>query len=195
MKGIQSIDLSNPQKLKRMGLVLLLLGTLAIVGWVSVDKLLTVQTSQSQIQDTIGLERQVSQLRSHYLQANPDSLDTDLQQAEKFLIQNFTHLAQWAQGLQEEGKQWNLLMQYRIVKTDRTASPIQGVSLVPLEIQVHPQGTQSAYRPYLQFIKALTRSGPKVDIRNMTVMGDGQKATHLTIGLSVWMKASDSVEL
>jgi len=195
MKGIQSIDLSNPQKLKGMGLVLLLLGTLAIVGWVSVDKLLTVQTSQSQIQDTIGLERQVSQLRSHYLQANPDSLDTDLQQAEKFLIQNFTHLAQWAQGLQEEGKQWNLLMQYRIVKTDRTASPIQGVSLVPLEIQVHPQGTQSAYRPYLQFIKALTRSGPKVDIRNMTVMGDGQKATHLTIGLSVWMKASDSVEL
>lgn len=195
MKGIQSIDLSNPQKLKGMGLVLLLMGTLAIVGWVSVDKLLTVQTSQSQIQDTIGLERQVSQLRSHYLQANPDALDTDLQQAEKFLIQNFTHLAQWAQGLQEEGKQWNLLMQYRIVKTDRTASPIQGVSLVPLEIQVHPQGTQSAYRPYLQFIKALTRSGPKVDIRNMTVMGDGQKATHLTIGLSVWMKASDSVEL
>lgn len=195
MKGIQSIDLSNPQKLKGMGLVLLLMGTLAIVGWVSVDKLLTVQTRQSQIQDTIGLERQVSQLRSHYLQANPDALDTDLQQAEKFLIQNFTHLAQWAQGLQEEGKQWNLLMQYRIVKTDRTASPIQGVSLVPLEIQVHPQGTQSAYRPYLQFIKALTRSGPKVDIRNMTVMGDGQKATHLTIGLSVWMKASDSVEL
>ena len=195
MKGLQSIDLSNPQKLKGMGLILLLMGTLAIVGWVSVDKLLTVQTRQSQIQDTIGLERQVSQLRSHYLQANPDALDRELQQAEKFLIQNFTHLAQWAQGLQEEGKQWNLLMQYRIVNTDRTASPIQGVSLVPLEIQVHPQGTQSAYRPYLQFIKDLTRSGPKVDIRNMTVMGDGQKATHLTIGLSVWMKASDSVEL
>jgi len=195
MKGLPHIDLSNLQKLKGMGLVLLLMGTLAIVGWVSIDKLLTVQTRHSQIQDTIGLERQVSQLRSHYLQANRDALDTDLQQAEKFLIQNFTHLAQWAQGLQEEGKQWNLLMQYRIVNTDRTTSPIQGVALVPLEIQVHPQGTQSAYRPYLQFIKAITRSGPKVDIRNLTVMGDGQKATHLTIGLSVWMKASDSVEL
>ncbi|MDH4192655.1 MAG: hypothetical protein OEY80_01455 [Nitrospirota bacterium] len=195
MRALPHIDLSNLQKLKGMGLVLLLMGTLAIVGWVSIDKLLTVQTRHSQIQDTIGLERQVSQLRSHYLQANPDALDTDLQQAEKFLIQNFTHLAQWAQGLQEEGKQWNLLMQYRIVNTDRTMSPIHGVALVPLEIQVHPQGTQSAYRPYLQFIKAITRSGPKVDIRNLTVMGDGQKATHLTIGLSVWMKASDSVEL
>ena len=72
---------------------------------------------------------------------------------------------------------------------------IQGVTLVPLEIQVNPQGTQSAYRPYLQFIKALTRSGPKVDIRHVTITGDGQKATHLTIGLSVWMKTSDSVEL
>jgi hypothetical protein len=195
MKGLQNIGLPNPQKLKGMGLGFLFIGTLSIVGWVSVDKLLTIQKRQFQIQNTIGLERQVSQLRSHYLQANPDALDTELQQAEQFLIQSFTHLAQWAQGLQEEGKQWNLLMQYRILNTERTASPIQGVALIPLEIQVHPQGTQSAYRPYLQFIKALTRSGPKVDIRNVTVMGDGQKATHLTIGLSVWMKAIDSVEL
>jgi hypothetical protein len=195
MKGLQSIELPNIQNLKGMGLGLLLIGTLFIVGWVSVDKLLTIQKGQSQIQDTIGLERQVSQLRSHYLQANPNALDTDLQQAEQRLIQSFPHLAEWAQGLQEESTQWNLLMQYRILNTDRTTSPIEGVVLVPLEIQVHPQGTQSAYRPYLQFIKALTRSGPKVDIRNVTVMGDGQKATHLTIGLSVWMKAIDSVEL
>jgi hypothetical protein len=195
MKGFQSLELPKPQKLKGMGLGLLLIGTLTLVGLVSVDKLLTIQKRQSQMQDTIGLERQVSQLRSYYFQANPDVLDADLQQAENFLIHNFTHLAQWAQGLQEEGKQWNLLMQYRILNTDRTASPIQGVALVPLEIQVNPQGTQSGYRPYLQFIKALTRSGPKVDIRNVMVMGDGEKATHLTIGLSVWMKASDSVEL
>jgi len=195
MKGFQSLELLNSRKLKGMGMGFLLIGILAILGLVSVDKLLTIQKRQSQIQDTIGLERKMSQLRSHYLQANPDALRTDLQEAEKFLIQNFTHLAQWAQELQEKGKQWNLLMQYRIVNTDRTASPIQGVTLVPLEIQVQSQGTQSAYGAYLQFIKAITRSGPKIDIRNMTVTGDGQKATQLTIGLSVWMKASDSVEL
>jgi hypothetical protein len=195
MKGLQRIELPNLQNLKGMGLGFLLIGTLSIVGWVSVDKLLTIQKRQSQIQDTIGLERQVLQLRSHYHQANPDRLHTDLQQAEQRLIQSFTHLAEWAQGLQEESKHWNLLMQYRILNTDRTASPIEGVVLVPLEIQVHPHGTQSAYKPYLQFIKALTRSGPNLDIRNVTVMGDGQKATHLTIGLSVWMRAIDSVEL
>ena len=195
MNGLQSIECPNLQNLKGMGLVCLLIGTLSIVGWVSIDKLLTVQKQQSQIQNTIGLERQVAHLRSQYLQANPDALNTDLQQAEQLLIQNYSHLAEWAQGLQEAGNQWNLQMQYRIVNTGPTASPMEGVVLIPLEIQVHPQGTQSAYRPYLQFIKALTRSGPKVDIRNMTVMGDGQKATHLTIGLSVWMKAIDSVEL
>ena len=195
MKGLQRVELLKSIQLKGMGTVLLLIGTLTIVGLVSIDKLLTMQTRQSQIQDTIGLERQVSQLRSHYFDANPATLDTDLQQAEKFLIQNFTHLAQWAQSLQDKGKQWNLLMQYRIVKTGHTSSPIQGVTLIPLEIQVNPQGTQSAYRPYLQFLKALTRSGPKVDIRNVTITGDGQKATLLTIGLSVWMKTNDSVEL
>lgn len=195
MRGFQIREFLHSPHLKGMGIGCLLLGLLFLVGWVSVDKLLTIRKSQSQIQDSISLERQVAQLRSHYLEANPDTLGTDLQQAENVLIQSYTHLALWAQELQEESKQWNLLMQYRIVNTDRTASPIQGVTFLPLEIQVHPQGTQSAYRPYLQFIKALTRSGPKVDIRNMTVRGDGQKATHLTIGLSVWMKTSDSVEL
>lgn len=195
MKGLQSIALPNIQNLKGMGLVGLLIGTLSIVGWVSIDKLMTIKKGRTQIQDVIGLERQVSQLRSSYHQANPDGLGTDLQQAEQLLISGFTHLAQWAQRLQEEGKEWNLLMQYRILNTDLTASPIEGVVLVPLEIQVHPQGTQSAYRPYLQFIKALTGSGPKVDIQNVTIIGDGEKATHLTIGLSVWMKTIDSVEL
>lgn len=195
MKGLQSIDFPPPQKLKGIVLVCLLIGTLAIVGLVSFDKLWTIQKRHLQIQDTIGLERQVSQLRSHYLQANPEALDTDLQEAERHLIQNLTELAQWAQRLQGEGKQWNLLIQYRILNRDRTASSIPGVVMVPLEIHVLPQGPQSAYRPCLQFIKTLTRSGPRVDIRNMTVIGDGQKATHLTIGLSVWMKAIDSVEL
>jgi hypothetical protein len=103
MKGLQSIEWPNLQNLKGMGLVCLLIGTLSIVGWVSIDKLLTVQKQQSQIQDTIGLERQVSQLRSQSLQVNPGALNTDLQQAEQLLIQNFSHLAQWAQGLQEAG--------------------------------------------------------------------------------------------
>ena len=195
MKWLRRIGWRNPQQLKSPGLVVLLIGTLSIVGWVSLDKLFIIQKRQSLTQDTISLEQQVSELRAQYLQAHPDALDAHLQQAEQRLLHNFTHLAQWAQGLQADGKQRDLLIQYRILNTDRTASPIQGVTWVPLEIQVNSQETPNAYRSYLQFMKALTRSGPRVDIQNVTVMGDGQQATHLTIGLSVWMKTNDSVEL
>ncbi|WNM59286.1 hypothetical protein [Candidatus Nitrospira allomarina] len=195
MKWLPRFEWPNPQQLKSTTLVVLLIGTLSIVGWVSLDKLFTIQKRQSLTQDAIGLEQQVSELRSQYLQARPDALDTHLQLAEQRLLHSFTHLAQWAQTLQIDGKQWNLLIQYRILSTERTTSPIQGVTLVPLEIQVNSQGTPNAYRSYLQFLKALTRSGPRVDIQNVTVMGDGQQATHLTIGLSVWMKINDSVEL
>ncbi|GJL57569.1 MAG: hypothetical protein NPIRA03_04260 [Nitrospirales bacterium] len=195
MKWLRRFEWPNPQQLKSTALVVLLIGTLSIVGWVSLDKLFTIQKRQSLTQDAIGLERQVSELRSQYLQARPDALDTHLQLAEQRLLHNFTHLAQWAQTLQTDGKQWNLLIQYRILNTERTTAPIQGVTLVPLEIQVNSQGHTNAYRSYLQFLKSLTRSGPRVDIQNVTVMGDGQQATHLTIGLSVWMKISDSVEL
>lgn len=195
MKWLRRLGWPNPQQLKSPGLVVLLIGTLSIVGWVSLDKLFTIQKRQSLTQDTISLEQQVSELRSQYLQARPDAFDTHLQLAEQRLLHNFTDLAQWAQGLQADGKQQDLLIQYRILNTDRTASPIQRVTLIPLEIQVNSQGIPNAYRSYLQFMKALTRSGPRVDIQNVTVMGDGQQATHLTIGLSVWMKTNDSVEL
>ncbi|HBP86834.1 MAG: hypothetical protein KC592_01255 [Nitrospira sp.] len=195
MKWLGRLEWPNSQQFKNTGLVVSLIGALSIVGWVSLDKLLTIQKRQSLTQDTIGLEQQVSELRSQYLQAHPDALATDLQHAEQRLLDNFTHLAQWAQGLQADSKQWDLLMQYRILNTDLTPSPIQGVTLVPLEIEVNPQGTLNAYRSYLQFMKTLTRSGPRVDIQNVTVMGNGQQATHLTIGLSVWMKTNDSVEL
>ncbi len=195
MKWLPRLEWPNPRQLKSTGLVVALIGTLSIVGLVSLDKLFTIQKRQSLTQDTIGLGRQVSELRSQYLQAHPDALDTDLQQAEERLLHNFTHLAHWGQGLQAESKQRDLLMQYRILNTDRTPSPIQGVTLVPLEIQVNSQGTLNVYRSYLQFIKTLTRSGPRVDIQNVTVMGNGLRATHLTIGLSVWMKTNDSVEL
>ncbi|MEO8325100.1 MAG: hypothetical protein ABI618_04570 [Nitrospirota bacterium] len=195
MKWLSNFEWPNPQQLKSTGLVMLLIGTLSIVGWVGLNKLFTIQKGQSLTQDTIGLKQQVSELRSQYLQAHPEALGTQLQLAEQRLLRNFTHLAQWAQGLQADGKQRDLLMQYRILNTDRTPSPIQGVTLVALEIQVNSQGIPNAYRSYLQFIKALTGSGPRVDIQNVTVMGDGQQATHLTIGLSVWMKTNDSVEL
>jgi hypothetical protein len=195
MKDLQSIAWPNPQKLKEIGIGFLLIGALTLVGWVSVVQLYTIHRSQSQIHNTLGLERQVSQLRSHYLRADPDALDSEIHQVERLLIENYTQLAQWAQGLQEMGNQWNLLLQYRILNMDRTASPIHGVALVPMEIQIHAKGTQSAYRPYLQFVRAFTQSGPKVEIRKMTLRGDGKKATHLTIGFAVWMKALDSVEL
>ncbi|MGP0594166.1 hypothetical protein ACTRXD_16725 [Nitrospira sp. T9] len=195
MKWLRRFEWLNPQQLRSTALVMLLIGTLSIVGWVSLDKLFAIQKRQSLTQDAIGLEQQVSELRSQYLQARPEALDTHLQLAEQRLLQNFTHLAQWAQMLQTDGKKRNLLIQYRILSTERTTAPIQGVTLVPLEIQVNSQGNPHAYRSYLQFLKALTRSGPRVDIQNVTVMGDGQQATHLTIGLSVWMKTNDSVEL
>ena len=195
MKWLPRLDWPNPQHLKSTGLMVSLIGTLSIVGLVSLDKLLTIQKGLSLPQDSIGLGQQVSELRSQYLRAQPDALETDLQQAEERLLHNLTHLAHWAQGLQADGKQWDLLMQYRILDTGRIPSPIKGITLVPLEIQVTSQGTLNAYRSYLQFIKTLTRSRPRVDIQKVTVMGNGLRATYLTIGLLVWMKINDSVEL
>lgn len=194
MSGIHGIAKPNLRQMKTTGMVLLLVGSVTLVVWVSADKYWSMQDSQDQINATIGLSRHVSQLRSQYLEANPETLETDLEQADQLLIQNFTHLAQWAQELQHQGNQWNLQMHYRILKAQQTPAPVEGLTVIPMEIQVSPRGTGSAYRPYLEFLHTLEQSGPRVDIQEVTVIGDGQKATHLTVGLSLWMK-TDSVEL
>lgn len=195
MNGLQGITKPNFQQMKTIGMALLLIGSITSITWVSADKFLRVQDSQDQINATLSLSRQVSQLRSQFLDANPETLETDLEQANQLLIQNLTHLAQWAQGIQEKGNQWNLEIHYRILKTKTTAAPVEGLTVVPVEIQVLPHGTDSAYRSYLRFLQSLEQSGPRVDVQEVTVIGDGKKATHLTVGLSLWMKAIDSVEL
>ena len=195
MMRLGGLQIRLPQWLKGVGLGLSLIATLPVVGWMSFDKVLEILETQSQIEATIGLQQQVSQLHSHYQEANPDSLEHEFQAADQLLIQNYTHLAQWAQGLHEKAKRWDLKTQYRILKHGQSSSSIEGVMLVPLEIQVFPNGTNSMYRPYLKFLKNLTQTGTRVDIQDVTIIGNGQKATHLKIGLMVWMKTIDSVAL
>ncbi len=195
MKGLLTIGKPNLQSLKEMALSLLFILALCTVGWLSFEQILTVQASQSQIQATNSLEQQVVQLRSNYLQAEPDRLKTELNEADTLLFQNFTHLTQWGHDLQEQAKRLDLQTKFRILKTEETGSSIEGVILVPVEIQVLPQGTNSAYQSFLKFVKTMTQSGPRVDIQDMTILGNGKKATVLKIGLSVWMKATNSVEL
>lgn len=195
MKGLLTIGKPNLQSLKEMALSLLFILALCTVGWLSFEQILTVQASQSQIQATNSLEQQVVQLRSNYLQAEPDRLKTELNEADTLLFQNFTHLTQWGHDLQEQAKRLDLQTKFRILKTEETGPPIEGVILVPVEIQVLPQGTNSAYQSFLKFVKTMTQSGSRVDIQDMTILGNGKKATVLKIGLSVWMKAINSVEL
>ncbi len=195
MRGLPWITKPNRQQVKAIGIALVLMASITFIGWASGNKLLTVQDSQDQIHDTKSLSRHVAQLRGQYLEGRPETLEIDIQQADQLLIQNYTHLAQWAQELQYRGQQWNLQMHYRILKTKQTPSPVEGLTVIPVEIQVSPRGTKSGYRSYLQFLRTFEQAGPRADIHEVTVLGDGQKATQLTIGLSLWMKTHDSVEL
>lgn len=195
MNKMSWAEMPDGQKMKAIGVALLLVCSVTSVIWMSKATFLRIQDSRDQIHATITLKQDVSQLRAQYLEANSTSLKADLEYADQLLIQNFPHLAQWAQELQQQGKQLNLNMQYCIVKTEQATTPADGLTVVPMEIHVLPDGTPNTYRAYLQFLRTLEQSGPRLDIQKVTVTGDGQQATRLTIGLAVWMKTVDSVEL
>lgn len=195
MNWMMWIKRPDRQQMKTIGVILLLLCSVTLVIWVSADKFLRIQDSKDQMQATIALEQEVSQLRSQYLVANSASHVADLELADQLLIRSFPHLAQWAQELQQLVKRWDLKMQYRIVKTQQTIAPVEGLTVIPMEFHVIPDETRNTYRAYLQFLRTLEQSGPRINIQEVTVTGDGKQATHLTVGLSVWMKKPDSVEL
>ena len=187
-------NLSLPD-LKTIVLTLLLIGSLVVVGWISVDHFLIIQQSQDSYQTILDLERQVSQLRRQYQEAHPESLQADLTQADQRLIQDFTQLADWAQKIQEHGNQLALHTDYKILKEKQSASSLQGINRVPIEFIVSPRNEASGYGSYLKFLKALEQSRARIDLEEITMIGDGEKATQLTVGLSVWMKTQHSVEL
>lgn len=176
-----------------MGVILLIV--LTAVGWMSLRHFLQLQDTQGQFRATLELEHQVAQLRQQYLQSDPLTLAEELQVVDQVLVPNFTQLTRWAQTLQDTSASLNLQTQYRILKTKPTTGPVENVRLIPMEIHLQSQTTQSGYQEFVQFLRELDQTGHRVDIHELTMTGDGQKATHLKIGLNVWMKATDSVEL
>ena len=173
----------------------MLVASLTFVGWTSLDKFIEVYTNQASVQAIMDLEHEISQLRVRYRDAHPETLQTDLEQAEHHLLKDFTHLAQWAQELQEQGKRMALHMNYQILKTPQSPTSIQGITVIPIELHLRTQNDRSGYRPFLKFLQALEQSSPHISIQELTVRGDGKKAIHFTVGLLTWMKTQDSVEL
>jgi len=181
--------------LKTFSTTFMLAGSLIFVGWLSADKFVKVYSSQASVQTITDLEREISQLRVQYRDAHPEALQAELEQADRHLIQDFTDLAHWAQDLQEQGDRLDLQMLYRLLKTEQSPSSIQGITIIPLELQISSRNDRSEYRAFLQFLQDLEQSGPRITFQEITVEGDGKKATNFTIGLSVWMRTHDSVEL
>jgi len=181
--------------LKTFSTTFLLAGSLIFVGWISADKFVKVYSSQASVQTVTDLEQEISQLRVQYRDAHPEALQAELKQADQHLIQDFTDLAHWAQDLQEQGDRLDLQMLYQLLKTEQSPSSIQGITIIPLELEISSRNDRSGYRAFLQFLRALERSGPRIKFQEVTVKGDGKKATNFTVGLSVWMKTHDSVEL
>lgn len=180
---------------KGLALTFMIMGTLTIIGLISLDKFVDAYNSQASIQTIMDLEQEISQIGVRYREARPEALQTNLEQAGQQLIKDFTHLTQWAQKLQEQGERITLQMHYQILKPEPAPSAIQGIAIIPLELHLSSRDEGSGYREFLQFLQALEKSGPRIDIQEITVRGDGKKATHFTVGLTTWMKTHVSVEL
>lgn len=180
---------------KGLTITIMLMGSLTIIGLICLDKFVDVYNSQASIQTIMDLEQEISQIGVRYREARPEALQTNLEQAGQHLIQDLTHLTQWAQTLQEQGERIALQMHYQILKTEPTPSAIPGITVIPLEFHLSSREAGGGYRGFLKFLQALEQSGPRIDIQEITVRGDGHKATHFTVGLTTWMKTHDSVEL
>ncbi len=182
-------------QVKMISVALVLAGSLAFIGWSSMEKYWEVQQSLDFSSTLSELERRIAQLRVQYQAAQPETLQMNLAKANHLLINDFTHLAEWAQDLQEHSSRLALHMQYRILNTQPTPSLPPNIAEVRIELQVSPRNDRSGYGSYLKFLQALEESGPRMNIQEVTINGDGEKATRLIVGLSLWMKTQESVEL
>ncbi len=180
---------------KQIGYPHLLAVSLAFVAWTGLQSFVEFLNTKNRIESIPSLQTQISQLQHHYQETNPEELPASLHEVEQALFGNFTQLTQWAQAIQETGKRWNLQFQYRILVEEKKASSIEGIMLVPVEIELHPGGPNSGYQGFMNMLRELSQSTRRMNIQNISMSGDGSRANHLKIGLTVWMKTTDSVEL
>jgi hypothetical protein len=89
MRKLKNLEWFNLQTHHGPKYLCLLVGALSVVIWVSVHQFLSMYARDFQMANTVRLEQEVSYLRKAYLQANPGSLDADLQQVEQTLIRDF----------------------------------------------------------------------------------------------------------
>lgn len=180
---------------KQIGYPHLLVVTLTWVGWTGLQSFVEFLNTKDRIESIPSLETQILQLQHHYRETNPEELPASLHEVEQALMGNFTQLTQWAQDIQEKGKKWDLQCRYRILANEKTISALDGVTLVPVEIELHPHGPHSGYQGFMNMLRELSESTRRMDFQDITMSGDGQRANHMKIGLTVWMKTTDSVEL
>ena len=180
---------------KQIGYPHLLAASLAFVSWTGLQSFVEFLNTKNRLASIPSLETQVYQLQHHFEETNPEELPASLHEVEQALVGNFTQLTQWAQTLQEKGKRWNLQFQYRILATEKRVAPIEGITLIPMEIELQPHGPNSGYQGFMNMLRELSQSSRRINIQDITMSGDGHRATHIKIGFTVWMKTTDSVEL
>ena len=129
-------------------------------GAVSIFEFLNIQTQR---ESTENLEEGHCALTRSLSESKPWELTANLQAVDQMLLK-ISEITQWAHAIQERDKE-HLQCDYRILRTDTSDSPLQGITLVPMKSSYNRKEPNGGYQGFLHILRELTQSPHRLDIQ------------------------------
>jgi len=173
---------------KDLALWLASIGAFVVIGWVFTSQLTHLDEAQSAIDSAAALDQELVLLRADWGHRQAESEKTTAGHAEAYLLGGFDQLVRWLTAIQRRSDALGLDLTYHVGKASAPPQPLEGITLLPIELDLHPQNPQQAYRHFLKLVRNISEDPVRTDIDQVSLSGKGGGVDTLSLRLTLWMK-------
>ena len=193
MEWTENPWLSNLRRFRRsrknIAMWLASVGGLIMVGWVLASQLTHLDEAQSAINSAAALGKELVSLRADWAHRQAESEKATAGRVEEHLLSGFDQLVRWLTAIQRWSDELGLDLTYHVGKASAPPPPLEGITLIPIELKVQPQNHQQAYRHFLKLVRNLSEATIRADLEHVSLSGKGGGVKSMSLRLKLWMKA------
>lgn len=163
-------------------------GSIVLLWWSMSYRLPLVNQEGTRLQKMFALESQVIRLRQQWSEDAAVAVRAAAKRAEGRILNGDDELAAWLKEVQDWAHESGLGVAYTIGEATSLSDALGGIKTLPVHIQVTTKEEERSYQAFLQFLRGAVESKNRVDIRKVTITGEGKAADNMGIDFRIWMR-------
>ncbi|RMH07819.1 MAG: hypothetical protein D6704_04230 [Nitrospirae bacterium] len=148
-----------------------------------------IAEAQSRLSSSLALSREIAALDADWSEDEAQAVARARANIERQLVHNYEHLGQWLTQVLHLARETGVHLKFQ-VKEVRAASPdLSGIRVIPLALTLTADDSnRSAYPAFMTFLRRVTDMEVYVDLKQVTMVGQGKGAQTMQLELEMWMQ-------